>query len=109
MKPKIYIAGKIAGDPNYKRKFAEAEAFYQSKGYLVLNPAVLPEGMLVEDYMRICFAMIDSASAVSFLPDYKNSAGACLEHSYCCYTDKNIHHYEDDAGVWRSQWGDLDE
>ena len=32
MKPKIFISGKITGDPNYKAKFAAAEAFYKKKG-----------------------------------------------------------------------------
>ena len=52
----------------YKAKFEEAENFYKKKGYIVLNPAVLPSGMQPADYMRICFAMIDTADAVSFLP-----------------------------------------
>lgn len=98
MKPKIFISGKITGDPMYKAKFAEAENFYKKKGYIVLNPAVLPSGMQLADYMRICFAMIDTADAVSFLPDFKQSAGADIEHAYCCYTDKNIRHFEDDIG-----------
>ena len=98
MKPKIYIAGKITGDPNYKAKFAAATDFYTKRGYTVLNPAVLPEGMLPADYMRICFAMIDTADAVALLPDYKKSAGAELEHAYCCYTDKSIRYLEDDIG-----------
>lgn len=96
MKPKIFISGKIAGDPNYKAKFAAAEAFYKKKGYIVLNPAVLPGDMQPADYMRICFAMIDTADAVAFLPDYHRSPGAELELNYCCYTDKSIHHFEDD-------------
>lgn len=96
MKPKIFISGKITGDPDYKAKFAAAADFYKKNGYTVLNPAVLPGGMLSADYMRICFAMIDTADAVAFLPDFKQSAGAELEHAYCCYTDKNIRHYADD-------------
>lgn len=96
MKPKIFISGKITGDPNYKAKFAAAEAFYKKKGYTVLNPAVLPGDMQPADYMRICFAMIDTADAVAFLPDYHRSPGAELELNYCCYTDKSIHHFEDD-------------
>lgn len=48
------------------------------------------------DYMRICFAMIDTADVVAFLPDFKQSAGAEVEHTYCRYIDKNIRHYEDD-------------
>lgn len=32
MKPKIYIAGKIAGDPDYKAKFDAAAKAYKKKG-----------------------------------------------------------------------------
>lgn len=32
MQPKIYIAGKITGDPKYKEKFTAAEAEYKKKG-----------------------------------------------------------------------------
>ncbi len=90
MKPKIYIAGKITGEPDYKAKFDAAEQEYNKKGYTVLNPAVLPGGLQPADYMRICFAMIDSADVVAFLPGYRQSAGAQLELQYCLYIDKNV-------------------
>lgn len=64
----------------------------------MINPAVLPSGMQPADYMRICFAMIDTADVVAFLPDFKQSNGADVEHAYCLYTDKNIRHFEDDMG-----------
>lgn len=98
MTTKIYIAGKITGDPNYRAKFEEAENFYKKKGYTVLTPTWMPTGMQPADYMRICFAMIDTADVVAFLPDFKRSAGARVEHTYCCYIDKNIRLYEDDMG-----------
>lgn len=87
---KIYIAGKITGDAGYSRKFAAAEKRLKEQGHIVLNPALLPEGMTPEDYMRICFAMIDVAEAVLFLPDYLDSAGAMVEHTYCRYIAKKV-------------------
>lgn len=87
---KIYIAGKITGDPNYIEKFECAERHFKNKGYTVLNPACLPEGMTRSDYMRICFSMIDSADAVAFLPDWGESAGARIEYAYCDYIGKDI-------------------
>ncbi len=89
MKPKVYIAGKIAGDPNYREKFNAAVQKYEDLGCIVLNPAALPEGMLPADYMRICFAMIDSADRVVFLDGCETSPGAQLELHYCLYTDKS--------------------
>lgn len=87
-KTKVYIAGKITGDPKYRKKFEMAELFLKSSGYTVLSPAVLPEGMSRADYMRICFAMIESADVVAFLPDWMESEGARLEREYCSYTEK---------------------
>lgn len=90
MATKIYIAGKITGDPYYKTSFTAAEESYKDLGYIVLNPSCLPEGMKKEDYMRICFAMIDTADVVAFLPGYETSPGAQLELQYCRYIGKDV-------------------
>ena len=57
---KIYISGKIAGDPNYKGKFARAAAQLERLGATVINPATAPEGLDKLDYMRICFAEMEA-------------------------------------------------
>ena len=85
---KIYIAGKITGDPDYRTKFADAQRQIEAQGHIVLNPATLPEGMEPKDYMRICFAMIDCADTVFLLPGWQGSAGARLEQAYCSYIGK---------------------
>lgn len=86
---KIYIAGKTTGNPNYKSEFDEYAKFLEKKtGHIPLNPAVLPDGMEPEDYMRICFAMIDSADVIAFLPGYQKSEGARLELAYARYIHK---------------------
>ena len=41
---KVYIAGKITGDPGYRDKFAAAEIQLGWQGHTVLNPAELPGG-----------------------------------------------------------------
>ena len=92
---KIYIAGKITGDPKYREKFKEAAADIARGGHIPLNPADLPKGMRPKDYMRICFAMIDVADAVVFLPDAKESAGAKLEMEYCEYIGKEYETWSD--------------
>ena len=90
IKPKIYISGKITGDPDYKAKFEAAADAYRENGYTVLTPSWMPLGMQPADYMRICFAMIDTADLVAFLPGYATSPGAQLELQYCYYIDKEI-------------------
>lgn len=87
---KVYIAGKITGDKAYKAKFARAEQIQKERGNIVLNPAVLPEGMAPGDYMRICMAMMECADMVVFLPDWNESQGARLEMRWCQYTGKPV-------------------
>ena len=87
---KIYIAGKITGEPNYKEKFDIAATSLEAQGHIVLNPAELPEGMLSADYMRICFAMIDTADAIYLLKGWYSSSGASIERNYAMYTGKSI-------------------
>lgn len=85
---KVYIAGKITGDPDYWEKFLWAQEDLERQGFTVLNPADLPEGMRPADYMRICLSMMESADVVAFLPDYTESRGAQLEWAWCQYVGK---------------------
>ena len=84
---KIYIAGKITGDPIYKARFAEAEEaikeYYKDRDPVVLNPAILPEGLTDQDYMQITMAMLNAADLAVFLPNSHDSAGAMIEWSWC--------------------------
>ena len=84
----IYIAGPITGVPKYKKAFDKAEAEFAKQGYTVLNPTHLPGGMTNEQYIHICFAMIDCADAAYFLPGWYLSEGATLEHKHCQYVGK---------------------
>lgn len=85
---KAYIAGQITGDKCYWNKFQQAQEDLENEGFTVINPAELPEGMAPADYMRICFAMMDTADVVAFLPDYSESRGAQLEWAWCQYVGK---------------------
>lgn len=87
---KIYIAGRITGNPHYKAEFKEAETALQCAGHTVLNPAELPEGMKPADYMRICFAMLDSADMVFMQYGWHESKGANLEYDYARYIGKAV-------------------
>lgn len=88
---KIYIAGKITGDPYYKAKFARAATDIADAGHTPINPAMQPEGMSNADYMRVSFAQLDSADAVAFLPDWEFSKGARIEHLLVEYTGKPMY------------------
>ena len=79
---KIYLAGKITGEENYKEKFDSRAAAMTELGNSVMNPAILPEGFEQEEYMRICFSMIDACDTVCLFPDWKESKGATREYEY---------------------------
>lgn len=79
---KVYIAGKITGNPNYKSQFAKVEHELKAQGHITMNPAVLPDGFEHHEYMRICFRMIDVCDAVYFLNNWPDSPGAKMEHEY---------------------------
>lgn len=88
VKKVVYIAGPITGVKNYWEAFEQAEDDLTACGCIPLSPAKLPEGMTKAQYMRTCFAMIDSADAVLLLHGHERSEGACLEREYCRYIGK---------------------
>lgn len=87
----VYIAGPITGIPDYKEKFARAEKALTEAGYIVINPAYLPNDLGDTDlYMTICYPMIDAADVVYFLNGWENSKGAGLEMKYAQMKKKTI-------------------
>ena len=92
----VYLAGPITGDPNYKEKFAAAEAVLSAAGYIVLNPAILPYPAFAHDqYMQICFAMLDACAAACFMPGWEQSPGAAREHQRAKADGKRIIYFAD--------------
>lgn len=85
---KIYIAGPITGKPNYnKEAFEEAEHFLSLLGHTVLNPSnhtplVNPEAIRHEQYLEICFKMLDCCDTIYMLDGWQHSKGALLEYEY---------------------------
>ena len=80
----VYLSGPISGDPDYKVKFAIAELFIQKKypNAKILNPTILPDGLMYEHYMRIDLAMVSCCEVVMVLPDWDQSKGAVAEVAY---------------------------
>lgn len=87
----VYIAGKMANLPDLgKAKFNAAAQKLRDEGYIVLNPAELPNGMPGDRYMPICLAMLGAADAVYALNNWNTSPGANLEINYALYQNKKI-------------------
>ena len=79
----VYVAGKISGNENYLTDFENAVKKLKEQGYeRILNPCCLPSNLEYEQYMIICFAMIDAADVVFFQKNWKGSAGAEREEKY---------------------------
>lgn len=91
---KVYVAGKITGLANYKELFNEAVEQLQAEGHTVMNPSVLSSGFAQDEYMKICYSMIDVCDGVFFLNNWRDSEGAKLEHVYSVSFDKWIR-YQD--------------
>lgn len=79
MKPVIYLSGPISGNPDFLLTFRTAAELLTAKGWTVLNPAVLPEGLPQKAYMAIDTAMLMQATAVGTLPGWSKSEGARAE------------------------------
>jgi len=77
---KIYICGKVTGDPNYQDKFLEEENRLISLGYTPFNPAAcIPNKTKWSEAMRMAIRMMLLCDGVSLLPNWKKSKGAKIE------------------------------
>ena len=77
---KVYIAGRISGYKDFFQHFGKAEKELKEKGYIVLNPSMLPSGLEQQEYMSICIPMLYVSNAIYMLKGWENSVGAKIEH-----------------------------
>ena len=87
---KIYVAGKITGNKNAKEQFKKVEEDLLLAGHQVLNPSILPVGFEHQEYMHICFSMLDVCEAIYLQKNWRNSMGACMEYGYATAKGKQI-------------------
>jgi hypothetical protein len=77
---KIYICGKITGDPNHQEKFLKEENRLYSLGYEPVNPAAcISSKELWSKAMKTAVRLTLLCDGVSLLPDWKGSKGAKIE------------------------------
>ena len=100
---KLYISGKVTGEKDYKSKFERGESEVEIMGHIPYNPAKiqLPEEASYEEYMHMCFAMLDICDGIYMLNNWQESKGANREIGYAIGRGKAVI-YQDDktAFVW---------
>lgn len=88
---KVYIAGKISDTTDFKERFKAMENKLKAMGHKVLNPVVLSDfGIEWQDYLCICFAMIQVADKVYMQKGWRDSKGAMAERAYAIAVGKEI-------------------
>lgn len=87
---KVFISGKITGDPNFREKFEKAEKELTEQGHLVMNPANFPEGFTWDQYMKITLAMLDACDTIYLMADWVESRGAQAEFKHAIEQGKCI-------------------
>lgn len=113
MNNKVYIAGRVTGDPYYRAKFKSAEATVKDRqffdrhgvkaamllgrfGFKAVNPAEFTLfGKLLDRYswriaMAVCLWHLLGCSYVYMLKDWKDSKGARKEHKWAKFLGKEI-------------------
>ncbi len=91
MTKSIYIAGPMAGMEDFRNAFNQAEGILRMRGWTVLNPACLPDGLPHDAYMPICLAMLGAADAIMMLSGSDESRGAEIERRFADYQGKEIY------------------
>lgn len=89
----VYISGKITGNENYKADFERGENWIAKKGHIVISPAKL-DGILPnathQQYMTICYKLIDMCDCVAMLDGWQESKGAKAELTYAKSLGKKV-------------------
>jgi len=93
---KIYIAGAITNNPGYEAQFLARMRILKREGHAVMNPALLCRGFEYEEYMKVCFSMLDVCDSVYFLKGWETSDGAKREHQRALMTGKEIFYEVDE-------------
>ena len=78
---KVYIAGKITDNPDYKEQFAKAEAKLTGEGHTVLNPCK-NDGFTYREYIDMGLCELMRCDAIYMLNGWMGSQGARLEFLY---------------------------
>lgn len=81
--PKVYIAGPITNDPNYKIKFDTIASLLTELGFKVFNPTSAPLGLTYKEYIDYGLDLLRQCDLMIVLPWQEiQSSGVALELHY---------------------------
>lgn len=82
LRKKVYIAGPMSGLIGENRPaFNLAADVHRALGHVVLNPAILPEGLTESEYMSICMPMLMCSDMIYLLDGWEDSNGTKAEYA----------------------------
>ena len=103
---KIYLAGPITNDPDYKIKFDIMADFLTKLGYKVFNPTSAPLGLTYREYIDYGLELLRHCNCMCILPYKENSSsGVMLEKHYAELVNMPIIEIEED--IWKGIYGSL--
>lgn len=78
---KVYISGKITGiEEEASLLFKKTEEELNLKGFIAVNPMVLPLGYPWEYYMKEGIKLLMDCDYIYMLPNWIDSKGSKIEH-----------------------------
>jgi len=89
---RIYIAGRIRGNPRYCEQFSAASDWLRQQGYDVFNPAAAnQEGRPLNMIMGYLLPhLCEQSDAIALLPGWWRSGGARIEYMLARYLKLKI-------------------
>lgn len=83
---RVYLSGKITGNPNYKQDFQRVESLFDKDKHTIINPAGLGEVLKGEtrheDFMDVCFHLLATCDHIVMIDGWEESRGANQEYGF---------------------------
>lgn len=94
MKKRIYISGYMPKGQFYNECFSQAQEKLEKQGFSVINSGLLgyvvPQDITEDEYMKVCFLLIDMCDSIYMLDGWEKSCGANREYGYALAKDMTI-------------------
>lgn len=82
--------GTISVSPDEYDHYQRAALRLRADGQTIVSPMVLPDGLSNDDYVHLCYSLIDVSEAVLFLDGWEQSDNVRWIYRCACHTGKKI-------------------